>query len=361
MPGDLSIQKVYVVGTGEAGSSSSVEATGDKNVSVYGTGIVQESGTDFSATQLPDSPAKEAFKHFGKKYDDLAVMDANNATAKLQMQLDDFAAEYPNAKLPKLPNMPDPAKFEKGKDGYQAYKMALMQYENVCSNRIENASRRALTTTVENAASQTQDVVRSTAKETQMVTISGVEYLAEKIDESTSAIIANSEQEFKQLEKQINSMGGKIISVVRQEGGKIRVQIEKGVGSLHQHMFWSENRLHGHIFKSTEEIKGEVNNRADGIEGKMDAQHNDQVEYNTALTSYKARTSKIARTKENQTWGGNTLNLISRQQLPTNTKTQLVKVLTNVMTQVNLSASEKEAMIARIKEECANAGVPYQN
>ena len=115
MPGDLSVSKIYVVGTGEPGASSSVEATDDKKVSVYGTDIVQETDSDFSATPLSESPAKEAFKHFGKKYDDLAMMDTNNTIAKLQMQLDDFAAECPNAKLPKLPNMPDPAKFEKGK------------------------------------------------------------------------------------------------------------------------------------------------------------------------------------------------------------------------------------------------------
>lgn len=323
----FSIQKIYVVGTGEPGASSSVDATDDKKVSVYGTDIVQEADSDFSATPLSESPAKEAFKHFGKKYDDLAMMDVNNTMAKLQMQLDDFAAECPNAKLPKLPNMPDPAKFEKGKDGYQAYKMALMQYENVCSNKIENATRKSLTATVQGSAAETQDVVRSTAMETQMVTIAGVNYLAEKIDESTSVIIANSEEEYKELAQQINAMGGQIIKVVRKEGDKIRVQIKE---------------------------------RADGIENKMDAQHNDEVEYEAALTAYNARTATIARAKENKTWGGNTLNLISRQNLPTSIKTKLVKVLTNVMTQSYLSEAEKEHMIGRIKEECANAGVPYQ-
>ena len=92
------------------------------------------------------------------------MMDTNNTIAKLQMQLDDFTAECPNVKPPKLPNMPDSAKFEKGKDGYQAYKMALMQYENVCSNKIENATRKSLKATIQGSAAETQDVVRPTAR-----------------------------------------------------------------------------------------------------------------------------------------------------------------------------------------------------
>ena len=371
MPGDLSVSKIYVVGTGEPGASSSVEATDDKKVSVYGTDIVKEADSDFSATPLSESPAKEAFKHFGKKYDDLAMMDVNNTMAKLQMQLDDFTAECPNVKPPKLPNMPDPAKFEKGKDGYQAYKMALMQYENVCSNKIENATRKSLTATIQGSAAETQDVVRSTANETQMVTIAGAEFLAEKIDESTVAIIANSEEEYQKLEQQITAVGGKIISVVRQESGKIRVQLQQGFDDVHGHINNAEMNIHGHInvaernihnqlFSSTNRITATVNNRADGIENKMDTQHNDEVEYEAALTAYDSRVGKKNRTKENQTWGGNTLNLISRQNLPTPIKTKLVKVLTNVMTQVHLSEAEKEHMLGRIKEECANAGVPYQ-
>lgn len=371
MSHDLSIQKIYVVGTGESGASSSVEATDDKKVSVYGTDIVKEADSDFSATPLSESPAKEAFKHFGKKYDDLAMMDVNNTIAKLQMQLDDFATECPNAELPKLPKMPDPAKFEKGKDGYQAYKMALMQYENVCSNKIENATKKSLTATIQGSAAETQDVVRSTAKETQMVTIAGAEFLAEKIDESTVAIIANSEEEYQKLEQQIKAVGGKIISVVRQESGKIRVQLRQGFNEVHSHINNAERNIHGHInvaernihnhlFYSTNRITATVNNRADGLEDKMDTQHNDAVEYEASLTAYNSRTATIVRTKENKTWGGNTLNLISRQNLPTPVKTQLVKVLTNMMTQVHLSEAEKEHMLGRIKEECANAGVPYQ-
>lgn len=266
MSGDLSIQKVYVVGTGEAGSSSSVEATGGKNVSVYGTKIVQDSGPDFSPIQLSDSPGKEAFKHFGKKYDDLAMMDVDNTMAKLQMQLDDFAADYPNTKLPELPKMPEPAKFEKGKDGYQAYKMALMQYENVCSNRIEKASRRALTTTVENAASQTQDVVRSTAKETQMVTISGVEYLAEKIDDGVAQIKADNQESADALMKELKTQGYQTRKTIDKATGKVIVTIAKAAAAVSHHV----DEVGEGIKNNTNRKASLIRNRLDQIEDKVD-------------------------------------------------------------------------------------------
>ena len=112
----------------------------EKKISTFGDKIVEEKTTEFTKNPF-DQYTEEDYDRFNTILSGRNGAEAQKLakviTTDINSAYNRFKSEYPNSNL-KLPAPPNPADFDKGRKGYNAYREALLLWKSECQEAINN-------------------------------------------------------------------------------------------------------------------------------------------------------------------------------------------------------------------------------
>ena len=142
----MSIEKLGSVSGAEVvmmKESGSVNGSQSGPVSVHGDKIIEENQTDFAKNPF-DKYSADDYDRFNTLLSGRNGADAQKfakvITSDVNKDYTKFKQEYPDSTL-KLPEPPNPADFDKGPKGYNAYREALLLWKSECEQSIESARK----------------------------------------------------------------------------------------------------------------------------------------------------------------------------------------------------------------------------